>query len=242
MKYGIQLYSMRDLAQNDFEGAVKKASQIGYKMIEFAGFFGRSADDVNKVLAENNIELFGTHTSLHELIQNYDETVAFHKAIGNKNYIIPFHDLSDQTKIDEFCALVNKYQPMLEKEGIRLAFHNHSGEFKTNADGSVPYKVIVEKTSLFLEIDTFWVFHAGLDPIETLEKYKDRLLCIHLKDGLADGKGMPLGKGQAPVASVYKKAVEMGLDIIVESETLTPSGAEECTVGFEFLKSVSKGE
>lgn len=238
MKYGIQLYSMRDLAQTDFEGAVKKASQIGYKMIEFAGFFGHSAEEVNKLLDENDIELFGTHTGLHELIQNYDETVAFHKAIGNKNYIIPIHDLSDQSKIDEFCALVNKYQPMLEKEGIRLAFHNHSGEFKVNTDGSVPYKDIIEKTSLFLEIDTFWVFHAGLDPIETLERYKDRLICIHLKDGLADGKGMPLGMGQAPVAAVHKKAIEMGIDIIVESETLTPSGVEECAACFEYLKTL----
>ena len=42
MKYGIQLYSMRDLAEKDFEAAVAKAAEIGYSSIEFAGFFGRT--------------------------------------------------------------------------------------------------------------------------------------------------------------------------------------------------------
>lgn len=238
-KYGIQLYSIRDLAQQDFEQAVKAVAQMGYGMIEFAGFFGRSAEQVNAILEESNVELWGTHTGLNELVDDYEGTLAFHKAIGNKNYIIPHYDLSTQEKIDGFVSLVNKYQPLLEKEGIRLAFHNHSAEFITNADGSLPYKDIIERTSLYLEIDTYWAFNAGLDPVQTMEKYKDRLICIHLKDGLENGKGMPLGNGTAPVDAVYAKAIEMDLPIIVESETLTPSGEDECRVCFAYLKSLS---
>ena len=45
MKYGIQLYSIRDIAMKDFEQAVEKVANMGYKMIEFAGFFGRTADE-----------------------------------------------------------------------------------------------------------------------------------------------------------------------------------------------------
>ncbi len=240
MKYGIQLYSIRDMAKIDFEKAVKTVAEIGYDMIEFAGFYGRSADDVNKLLADNGVELWGTHTRIDDLVNDFDATVAFHKAIGNKNYIIPMHDLSTKEKIDKFVELVNAYQPKLEKEGIKLGYHNHSFEFIPNEDGSEIYKNIVERTNVYLEIDTYWVFNAGLDPVETLEKYKDRLLCIHIKDGVENSKGRPLGMGIAPVDAVYKKALELGVPMIVESETLTPSGEEECRICFEYLKKLER--
>ncbi len=240
MKYGIQLYSIRDMAKTDFEMAVKTVADIGYGMIEFAGFYGRTSDEVCKLLADNKIEVWGTHTGIYELVNDFEGTVAYHKAIGNKNYIIPMHDLSTIEKIDDFVRLVNEYQPRLEKEGIKLGYHNHSFEFIPNADGSEIYKNIVERTNIYLEIDTYWVFNAGLDPVETLEKYKDRLLCIHIKDGIENSKGTPLGKGIAPVEKVYDKALQLGIPMIVESETLTPSGEDECRVCFEYLKQLEQ--
>ena len=122
MKYGIQLYSMRDLAEKDFEGAVAKAAEIGYSSIEFAGFFGRTAEQVVSLLQKNNIELFGTHCGMYDLVNDFEGTLAFHKAIGNKNYIISHHNMRNKAEIDEFVGLVNKYQPMLESEGIKLGY------------------------------------------------------------------------------------------------------------------------
>ena len=241
MKYGIQLYSIRDMAKTDLAKAVKTVADIGYKMVEFAGFYGNTSDEVNKMLNDNCIELWGTHTGIDKLAEDFEGTVAYHKAIGNKNYIIPMHDLSSIEKIDDFVRLVNEYQPRLAKEGIKLGYHNHSHEFILNKDGSDIYKNIVERTNVYLEIDTYWVYNAGLDPVETLEKYKDRLLCIHIKDGIENSQGRPLGKGTAPVEMVYKKAIELGIPMIVESETLTPSGEEECRICFEYLKKLEQG-
>ena len=36
MDYGIQMYSLRDLAQVDLKAALKKVADIGYKTVEFA--------------------------------------------------------------------------------------------------------------------------------------------------------------------------------------------------------------
>ena len=77
-------------------------------------------------------------------------------------------------------------------------------------------------------------------PIELMERLKDRLKVIHIKDGYANGEGMPLGQGTAPVAEVYKKAVELGIPMVVESETLKPSGMEEARICIEFLKAQEK--
>lgn len=236
MEYGLQMYSVRDITQNDLPGAVAKVAQIGYKLIEFAGFFGHTAEEVNQMLADNGVTVSGTHTGLAELLNDYEGTLAFHKAIQNPIYIIPGHDLSTKEKVDQFIEDVNRLQPLLRAEGIEMGFHNHSGEFLPNKDGVIFYDELVARTSLLLEIDTFWAYAAGRDPVALMEQHKDRLHCIHIKDGFQNGEGMPLGQGTAPVAAVYQKAIELGIPMIVESETLTPDGLTEAKVCYEYLK------
>ena len=69
-----------------------------------------------------------------------------------------------------------------------------------------------------------------------MEQLKDRLHFIHIKDGYADRRGEPLGRGTAPVKAVYEKAKAMGIPMIVESETLTPDGLTEAKICFDYLK------
>ena len=46
--------------------------------------------------------------------------------------------------------------------------------------------------------------------------------------------------GDAPVKAVYEKAKEMGIPMVVESETITPSGLEEARICIEYLRSIEK--
>ena len=176
-----------------------------------------------------------------EVAEHFEETVAYHKAIGNKTIIIPGCDLSTQEKLDEFVKMANEFQPKLAAEGIRFGYHNHAHEFRANEDGSMIYQQILERTTLDLEIDTYWAFVGGNDPVEMMERLKDRLIFIHIKDGDPEGHGTPLGMGQAPCKAVYKKAVEMGVPMVVESETCTPDGPTEARICIEFLKAQEEG-
>jgi len=238
MKIGIQMYSVRDITEKDMKGALEKLAGMGYSSVEFAGFFGIPAGDITAWLKEYSLEVSGTHTGIGELLSDYSGTVAYHKAIGNKYYIIPGHDLSDQAKLDEFIKNVNELEPKLKADGITLAYHNHDWEFKPNADGSVIYDQLLERTSIALELDTFWAYAGGKDPVAMMEQVKDRLVFIHIKDGYSNRDGMPLGKGTAPVKEVYAKALELGVPMVVESETLTPDGLTEAQVCIDFLKTL----
>lgn len=240
MDYSIQLYSVRDSMATDFEGTLKKVSELGYTNVEFAGFYDRTPEQVNEILAKYNLKISGTHSSLDDLINNFDETVAFHKAIGNKNYIIPSYNLSNQEKIDYFVEKVNEIAPKLKAEGINLGFHNHSGEFLMREDGSVPYEQLIYRTDIMLELDTFWAFVGMENPVAMMERIKDRIGFIHIKDGLADGNGKPLGMGEAPLKDVYAKALELGIPMVVESETVTPSGLDEASICIDYLHSLEK--
>lgn len=37
MEYGIQMYSVRDVAQEDFQKALQTVAELGYRYVEFAG-------------------------------------------------------------------------------------------------------------------------------------------------------------------------------------------------------------
>lgn len=236
MTYGLQLYSVRDAAEKDWIAAVKHVAALGYDAVETAGFFGLTADQVNDTLAQCGLTLSGTHSGLNELLEDFDATVAFHKAIGNHYYIIPGHDLSTRARLDQFIADVNRLQPILRAEGIELCYHNHSHEFAPNEDGLIIYDELLARTSLLLEIDTYWAFNAGLDPVAMMEQLADRLRFIHIKDGEPGGKGFPLGRGSAPIRAVWEKAKAMNIPMVVESETLTPDGMTEAQICLDWLR------
>ncbi len=236
MDYGLQLFSIRDITKDDFFGALKKVKEIGYKYIEPAGFFGHSAEEVKEKCDELGLVISGTHSGFQDLLDNFEETVAYHKAIGNHNYIVPGVKLATKADVDAFVEGANRLQPLLEKEGIRMSYHNHDSEFRPNEDGIVPYDEIVNRTDIGLEIDTFWAYAGGKDPVQMMEDLKDRLTFIHIKDGLENREGKPLGLGTAPIDAVYEKAKELGILMVVESETLTPDGITEARICYDWLK------
>ena len=241
MEYGIQMYSVRDLTKESLDEALRQVAELGYKFVEFAGFFGHTAEEVKGMLDKYGLKVSGTYTGWQEVAEHFEETVAFHKAIGNKNIIIPGADLGNQEKLDAFIKMANEFQPKLAAEGINMGYHNHAHEFRPNEDGSMIHDQLVYRTNLNLEIDTYWAFVGGNDPVEMMERLKDRLIFIHIKDGDPEGHGTPLGMGQAPCKAVYKKAVEMGVPMVVESETCTPDGPTEARICIEFLKAQEEG-
>ena len=102
MNYGIQMYSLRDITGQDLEGALKAVAEMGYKTVEFAGFFGHSAEDIAAMLKKYGLTCSGTHSGIGELLNDFEGTMKYHQTIGNKHYIIPGHDLSTKEKIDTF--------------------------------------------------------------------------------------------------------------------------------------------
>ncbi|MGN1048254.1 MAG: sugar phosphate isomerase/epimerase family protein [Eubacteriales bacterium] len=247
MDYSIQLYSCRDAMKEDMNATLKKIAEIGYTMVEPAGFFGHTAEEVKSMLDEYGLKVSGTHTGWTLLSDdNFAETVKFHKVIGTSNIILPSIPYWEgKERLAELIDFINKIQPRLDDEGMRLAYHNHSGEFVPTGYGALVHKELEEKTDIDFEIDTFWAFNAGVDPISLLERLKDRVHFIHIKDGFVKkgetpAKGMPLGLGEAPVAAVYSKAKELGMQMVVESETQQPDGITEAKICFDFLKSQEK--
>lgn len=239
MEYGIQLYSIRDYLKADYKAALECVAKLGYKMVETIVVDYATAEEVAAWCKELGLKVSGTHTGAAYLAPDkIEKTIADHKALGCNLLIIPGHDISTKEKVDELIEIINHVQPILAKEGITLAFHNHSREFMPNEDGQIVYDELRKRTNIKLELDTYWAYNAKQPVVQLMEELGDRLVAIHIKDGNNEGHGYPLGMGTAPVKDVYKKALEMNLPMIVESETQTPDGPTEARICIEYLKSL----
>src|SRR5262245_24126492 len=58
---GVQLYTVRNAMKSDFDGTIAKVAQIGYKEVEFAGYFDRSPKDIKALLGRNGMNWPSCH-------------------------------------------------------------------------------------------------------------------------------------------------------------------------------------
>lgn len=240
-EYGIQMYCVRDITEDSMRLALKEIAAMGYSSVEFAGFFDYTAEQIKIWLDTFGLTCYGTHTSLKALSpENIEETIRYHKTIGCTRITIPGASYSTAEKLNNTIEAMKVAQKRLAEEGIRLAYHNHSKEFFPNQDGLIFMEELLARTEVPLQVDTFWLYNAGYDPIPYLEEHKDRIDAIHLKDGMIapvenrnfdlsqnDVIGKAVGEGEAPCRAVRDWAIQNGRPMVVESEGLDPTGLEE---------------
>ena len=87
---GLQLYSVRNECEKDLVGTVTEVSKMGYRGVEFAGYYGRDAKTLRKLLDDVGLKCCGTHIGIDTLLgEQFAKTVEFNQTLGNKFLIVP---------------------------------------------------------------------------------------------------------------------------------------------------------
>src|ERR1035438_8309782 len=89
-KVGVQLYTVRDLMKEDFDGTIAKVAKIGYKEVEFAGYFGRTGQQVRAACDKNGLDPVSTHVQYDELDDKFPSVIETSKTIGHKYIVCPW--------------------------------------------------------------------------------------------------------------------------------------------------------
>ena len=76
-------------------------AELGYQGVEFAGFYGRTPEQVKAILDETGLVALGAHTPYERLLHALDEEIAFNKAIGNR-YVITSYSIHYTKLYDEW--------------------------------------------------------------------------------------------------------------------------------------------
>jgi sugar phosphate isomerase/epimerase len=209
MPVGLQLWTVRKECEKDFPGTVAAVAKMGYQGVEFAGYYGRKAEDVRKMLDDNGIKCCGTHTQFDTLMgDNLAKTIEFNKVIGNKYLIVPWLDPKTHTTKASWLEVAKTFNELAEKvkpEGMVVGYHAHGGDFKP-VEGERPWDILFDNTSkdVIMQIDTGNAIGGGADPIAYLKKYPGRSLTIHLKEYSAKNKKALLGEGDVNWKEVFE--------------------------------------
>lgn len=187
LKVGIQLYSVREEMEKDMDATLKAVKEMGYDYVEFAGYFGHSAEEVHSLLNKYGLECISVHQSYDVFLEDEKKNIDYLKTIGAKYCAVPWMGVEKHKGNDAYAQTLKDFEKVgkaLKENGIQLLYHNHDFEFNKFEDKFLLdwlYEDVSEDI-LKTEIDTCWVHYAGYNPSEYVRKYSGRAPLVHLKD------------------------------------------------------------
>ncbi len=225
-RFGLQLYSLRDVIFADPKSILKQVADFGYTQIEsYEGdlgiYWGMKNTEFKSYLDDLGMELVASHFNMNQDLERKVDEAA---EVGVKHLICPWigpHETLDAYK--SFADSFNKAGEICAKSGIRFAYHNHDYSFKP-IDGVMGQTVLLDNTDPKLvdfEMDIYWVAVADEDPTAWFQRYPGRFTHAHVKDrGI--GETVTLGTGTIDFASILTVGKTHGLStLIVEQEQYT---------------------
>jgi len=182
---GLQLYTVRAALEADFDGTLARVAAIGYREVEFAGYFGHTSRQVSGSLRHAGLVAPSAHVPLDALGTQWAGVIENALAIGHHYLVVTsagaVPDLDGYRRIAERFNVAGE---TARKAGIRLGYHNHDVEFAP-IGGKRPYDVLLEATDpryVCFEMDLYWITKAGGDPLSYFTRWPGRIELVHVKD------------------------------------------------------------
>lgn len=238
MKFAVQLYSVRDHINEgkDMLDILGKVKEIGFDGVEFAGYFGLSAKELKERCDELGLTVVGSHLGLDDFRpEKLDETLAYGKELGAKYIGVGGAPHGTYEEADETGSVLSAAGVKARELGMDTYYHNHTEEFSDLRDGKNAMDII-SRDGCKLEVDTYWSFCAGIDNVEYLKENKDKIVLVHIKDGV-DRKPTALGEGENDLAKVVEGVNAIGLEwVVLENDDPVPTGLDDITRSYKWLK------
>ncbi len=222
---GLQLYSVRKDCAEDLPGVLKAVAEMGYSGVEFAGYHGRSAEELRKLLDANGLKCCGTHTGLPTLFpENLGVTIEFNKTLGNKYLIVPWLPEDKRNSVEAIkktAAFFDECAAKVKEHGMVVGYHAHGGDFSKVDGDTTAWDMLFGSTKpeVVMQMDIGNCIDGGGDPYTTLEKFPGRSLTVHLKEHGGE-RGATVGEGEVDWERVFRICESVGATewYIVEQE------------------------
>lgn len=239
---GLQLYTVRDDCKRDLPATLAAVAKMGYDGVEFAGYHGRSAGELRRMLGDLGLRCCGTHAPLPSLLgDELPRTIEFNRELGNAFLIIPAMPKERRDPIRSLwldnAKVVTEIAERVRPAGMAVGFHLHGFDFQS-AGEQVPWDILAQNTpnDVVLQMDTGNAMSAGQDVLALLRRYPGRARTVHLKGlQLAPGQQPPwvwtfAGEGDVPWREVFAFCESAGASewYIVEHEVF-PTTPLDCS-------------
>jgi sugar phosphate isomerase/epimerase len=243
-RIGMQLYTVRRELEKDFEGTLAKVAALGYREVEFAGYFGHKPAEVKALLKRLKLDAPAAHVQLSALRGDLRPSIDAAHVIGHKYLLLAWTPPEERRTLDQYrrlADLCSEAGARTKREGIQFAYHNHDFEFAP-LEGKVPYDLMLERMdarAVKLEMDLYWTVKGGASPVEYFRRYPGRFHLLHVKDMDATPRRFfaDVGRGTIDFKSIFARSREAGVrHYFVENDEPAGSPFESLRVSIEYLR------
>jgi sugar phosphate isomerase/epimerase len=247
----IQLIVFGNRPQTDFAGVLCDVAQAGYAAIEAGNLYEAHGESTAlRLLADSHLTVSGAHFGYGEYSkpERLKSHILYVKAIGLKHMMCS--GVADTKTVEGYrqsAKLFNEVGKNLANEGLSFNYHNHAWEFEDlgGVNGMEILSQETDPTYVKFNIDVFWVWYGGKDPVAFIRQHADRAGYFHFKDGKrengSDGKPHPnfleLGRGDVDLKAAIAAALETNATFIVAEQDrteLTP--LEAATISRTYMR------
>ncbi len=248
-----QLFTIREFTQtrDDFAASMAKIRAIGYEAVQVSQIGDIADTDVKRIADDNGLTICNTHSSVDQLRRDPDAVIEQHRLWGARHVAIggmPDEYRESEDGFRRFADIANDLGETLHAAGMTFSYHNHSFEFVRFGEKS-GLELIFDETDpryVQFEIDTYWVQHGGGDPVVWIEKMRDRMPVVHLKDMTmlpADDGGRPVqamaevGEGNMNFAGILAACKRIGVEwYAVEQDICQRDPFESLAISYRNLR------
>ena len=215
-RIGVQLYTVRALLQRDFDGTLAKIAAAGYRTVEFGGLDGPSPRETLAMLKRHGLAAPSGHAQLDDLERNLPKVLEDANAREQRYVVSPSVAENRHRTLDDWkrlCATFNAIGAQAKSAGLAFAYHNHDFEFAA-VEGQIPYQLLLANTDpalVGMELDLYWMTHAGHDPVAWFHRYPGRFPLLHLKDATREGAITDVGNGTIDFKRILGAAASAGV-------------------------------
>lgn len=254
-KIGLELYSLRYDLQKDFMGTLRSIRQMGFTEVEVPELYGLSAEKLKRALQQNHLAPSSMLCGYEQLRDSLPKIIQEAKTLGVA-YVgcswIPHGNQLTREDAIKAVALFNKVGVQLKAHHLHFIYHLHGYEFVPTPSGETLMDVMAQGMKPGIadfEMDIFWVWSAGADPVLLLNKYPGRFLALHLKDmkegtptggysgSAPEASSVALGKGTINIPAVLRVAIQTGVKkFYIEDEAR--NAAKQIPVSLKYIQSL----
>ncbi|HWP36723.1 MAG TPA: sugar phosphate isomerase/epimerase [Gemmatimonadales bacterium] len=245
-RIGLQLYTVRSLMDpgrgpRSVEETLDRVARIGYREVQFAGYFGRTPQQIRAALDASGLQAPGSHIPFPALRDRWAGTVEAGLVMGHRYLLVAWIPPEERRTIDGYkrvAELFNRAAEQARTAGLLFAYHNHDYEF-TQLDGEIPYDVLLAATDPGLvkaEMDLFWIRRGGQDPLQYFARYPGRFHSVHVKDMDRAGKMVDVGKGVIDFAAIFRHMDQAGIRHFFVEHDSPPDPFASIGASYQYLR------
>jgi sugar phosphate isomerase/epimerase len=207
---GIQLYTLRAAMQQDVPHTLERVAGIGYRSVEFAGYFGHKPDDIARLVAGAGLIAPSAHVGAVDARDAPMPLIEGAQVAGHKFLVIAWTPPETRQTLDDWkrwADVCNRFAAQCRTAGLRFCYHNHNFEFQP-VGGTLPYDVLLSRTDAALvqfELDLYWARLGGADLGTLLSQHRGRFPMCHVKDMTADGAMADVGQGTIDFKALFAR-------------------------------------